>query len=356
MWGGAVREGGGGDDDDEWGWVGWLGSVEKQCIIVLAKNLHAEPRSKIALDSHWAPLKRALKKWQCAKNQASRYSASGTNLVDEITQVQGLYFKEMNKTFDKLECYEAVATHPQFVDVPTTSPPFQRNFPTQMKSPINLNSDDCIDEEGFTTPESNRETESPSSPVRPMGVKASKHAKKKGKQRMTEKEEMSMAIFNNKMNMECGPMDRSLLTMQDDHISTLIWHGGERETLDVRQLTANMGNWVLDEEQIHLLIGWDFGVFVNLLVVPHNDIRLITALVERWRPETNSFHFTFSEMTITLEDVYMILGLPITGRAVTHTELDNPKPYWVTNWEDLRMTEKERADMYTRLPGIRPSN
>ncbi|KAL8112475.1 hypothetical protein AgCh_019979 [Apium graveolens] len=143
-------------------------------------------------------------------------------------------------------------------------------------------------------------------------------------------------------------MDRSLLTMQDDHISTLIWHGGERETLDVRQLTANMDNWVLDEEQIHLLTGWGFGVFVNPLVVPQNDIRLITAPVERWRPETNSFHFTFGEMTITLEKVYMILGLPITGRVVTHTELDNPKPYWVTNWEDLRMTEKERAEMYGR--------
>ncbi|KAL8144999.1 hypothetical protein AgCh_003280 [Apium graveolens] len=38
-WGGAVREGGGGDDDDEWGWVVWLGSVEKQCIIVLANKI-----------------------------------------------------------------------------------------------------------------------------------------------------------------------------------------------------------------------------------------------------------------------------------------------------------------------------
>ncbi|KAL8110614.1 hypothetical protein AgCh_026376 [Apium graveolens] len=118
------------------------------------------------------------------------------NTFQQITQAQGLYFKKMNKTFDKLECYEEVATHPQFVDVPTTSPPFQRNFPTQTESPINLNSDDCVNEEDFTTPESNPETESPSSPVRPMGVKASKHAKKKGKQRMTEKEEMSMAIFN----------------------------------------------------------------------------------------------------------------------------------------------------------------
>ncbi|KAL8158015.1 hypothetical protein AgCh_002649 [Apium graveolens] len=98
-----------------------------------------------------------------------------------ITQAQGLYFKDMNKTFNKWDCYEAVAAHPQFIDVPTTSLPFQRNFPTQMESSINLNSDDFVDEEGFTTPESNRETEGPSSPVRLMGVKASKQAKKKGK-------------------------------------------------------------------------------------------------------------------------------------------------------------------------------
>ena len=51
---------------------------------VTPENPHAEPRSKVALDSHWTPLKRALKKWQCAKNQASRHSGSGTNLMDEV--------------------------------------------------------------------------------------------------------------------------------------------------------------------------------------------------------------------------------------------------------------------------------
>ncbi|XBI67021.1 hypothetical protein VPH35_046453 [Triticum aestivum] len=43
----------------------------------------------------------------------------------------------------------------------------------------------------------------------------------------------------------------------------------------------------------------------------------LTALVDRWRPETHSFHLPFGEMTMTLEDMAMISGLPINGQAVT---------------------------------------
>ncbi|CAO1948984.1 unnamed protein product [Urochloa humidicola] len=42
----------------------------------------------------------------------------------------------------------------------------------------------------------------------------------------------------------------------------------------------------------------------------------LTALIDRWRPETHSFHLPCGEMTITLEDVAMMLGLPIRGRPV----------------------------------------
>ena len=48
-------------------------------------------------------------------------------------------------------------------------------------------------------------------------------------------------------------MDGSLLTMQDDHISSVLWAGGVRDKLDVRQYTANMDDWVLDAEQRELL-------------------------------------------------------------------------------------------------------
>ncbi|XP_052477111.1 protein MAINTENANCE OF MERISTEMS-like [Gossypium raimondii] len=44
---------------------------------------------------------------------------------------------------------------------------------------------------------------------------------------------------------------------------------------------------------------------------------LLSALVERWRPETHTFYFPCRECTVTLEDVAVQLGLPIDGSPVT---------------------------------------
>ena len=46
------------------------------------------------------------------------------------------------------------------------------------------------------------------------------------------------------------------------------------------------------------------------------DHALITAFVERWRPETHTFHLPHGEMAITLQDVEVIMGLPIEGEAM----------------------------------------
>ncbi|KAL8470384.1 hypothetical protein ACS0TY_033021 [Phlomoides rotata] len=43
------------------------------------------------------------------------------------------------------------------------------------------------------------------------------------------------------------------------------------------------------------------------------DCHLITVLVERWRPETHTFHFSIGEVTVTLQDVAIIWGLHIDG-------------------------------------------
>ncbi|KAI5421217.1 hypothetical protein KIW84_044885 [Lathyrus oleraceus] len=44
--------------------------------------------------------------------------------------------------------------------------------------------------------------------------------------------------------------------------------------------------------------------------------KFILALLERWRPKTHTFHLPIGECTVTLEDVYMLLGLRIDGKAV----------------------------------------
>ena len=46
------------------------------------------------------------------------------------------------------------------------------------------------------------------------------------------------------------------------------------------------------------------------------DMSLLAALQDRWCPETHTFHLTVGEMTPTLQDVVMLLGLPCAGRAV----------------------------------------
>jgi Plant mobile domain len=43
------------------------------------------------------------------------------------------------------------------------------------------------------------------------------------------------------------------------------------------------------------------------------DKSLLTALVETWRPETSTFHLPVDEMTVVLEDVCFLWGLPIRG-------------------------------------------
>ncbi|QHO30719.1 uncharacterized protein DS421_8g235610 [Arachis hypogaea] len=44
---------------------------------------------------------------------------------------------------------------------------------------------------------------------------------------------------------------------------------------------------------------------------------MLAALVERWRPETHTFMLPIGEVTVTLEDVANIFGLPIDGEPVS---------------------------------------
>ena len=58
------------------------------------------------------------------------------------------------------------------------------------------------------------------------------------------------------------------------------------------------------------------------------DHALITALVERWRPETHTFHLSYGKMGITLQDIKVMLGIPVDGLPVIgRTDLKWNKVY-----------------------------
>ncbi|XP_058185345.1 serine/threonine-protein phosphatase 7 long form homolog [Rhododendron vialii] len=120
--------------------------------------------------------------------------------------------------------------------------------------------------------------------------------------------------------MEPGPIEATVLSGQKRHRSTSVWSAGsgaDSTTLTVRRREAALRRMGLPDDRIIPLV--QAAGFGGLFRVPfiQLDWHLITALVERWRPETHTFHMRPGEMTITLQDVSIQLGLPIDGKPVT---------------------------------------
>ncbi|KAK9990849.1 hypothetical protein SO802_025834 [Lithocarpus litseifolius] len=127
-----------------------------------------------------------------------------------------------------------------------------------------------------------------------------------------------------------GPEDNSLLTQQPNHRLEAIWNGEDPGPLTCRGRSKEMAIITMQDNRvidIVKLVGLE-----GLFRAPSKGIDhcLITALVERWRPETHTFHFPHGEMSITLEDVEVILGLPIDGEVlIGPTAVENG------NWKQL---------------------
>ncbi|KAF7123173.1 hypothetical protein RHSIM_Rhsim12G0118600 [Rhododendron simsii] len=119
-----------------------------------------------------------------------------------------------------------------------------------------------------------------------------------------------------------GPRDGSILRLQQHHRSREVWEADRTRPVDskkVRVRSAKKGiralPWpsppVLELIRRARLEGLCSLPFVSV------DWGLITALLERWRPETHTFHLRPGESTITLQDVEVLLGIPVEGKAVT---------------------------------------
>jgi hypothetical protein len=46
------------------------------------------------------------------------------------------------------------------------------------------------------------------------------------------------------------------------------------------------------------------------------DFSLLSALLDHWRAEIHMFHFTIGEMTVTLQDTLLVMGLSCEGEPL----------------------------------------
>jgi len=81
--------------------------------------------------------------------------------------------------------------------------------------------------------------------------------------------------------------------------------------------------------------------------IPHG---FVCAMTERWHGETSSFHLLVGEMTITLDDVACLLGIPITGRLLPDRELTCEEGLKMMH-ADLLFTEKDADKELTKQSG-----
>ncbi|XP_021742776.1 protein MAINTENANCE OF MERISTEMS-like [Chenopodium quinoa] len=120
-----------------------------------------------------------------------------------------------------------------------------------------------------------------------------------------------------------GLEDGSVIPSFGGHVARYIWIEQERSVLRClsrTKLCSNLFTWQ-GRQSVEDLAAIDASWLSHLpdLMFKRLDWPLISAFVERWQPDTNTFHKPFEEITILLHDVYNILGLRVAGNMVTTT-------------------------------------
>ncbi|KAL0324315.1 UNVERIFIED_CONTAM: Serine/threonine-protein phosphatase 7 long form [Sesamum calycinum] len=145
------------------------------------------------------------------------------------------------------------------------------------------------------------------------------------------------------ITQDFGPRDPSVLYQQENHLSQNVVAGLTDSTLHVRRGGLTFAQ-LIQKAPRHprvLQLLYEMG-FYGVLRCGHIEIdnHLITALVERWRPETHTFHFPVGEATVTLQDIALLWGLPIAGHPVIG--------------KDRKKSTEEWQDYCLRWLGYRP--
>ncbi|XP_042032499.1 protein MAIN-LIKE 1-like [Salvia splendens] len=127
----------------------------------------------------------------------------------------------------------------------------------------------------------------------------------------------------------CGHEDPSVLYLQRQHVSNNIWAGVETEDVRCRRYEGIIWDVPIHPRVLAVVDEMGFGGILRCGQPKDIDHHLITALIERRRPETHTFHFPVGEATVTLEDVEVLWGLKVDGDAVTGYIPTKDVSYWI---------------------------
>nr|XP_016489021.1 PREDICTED: serine/threonine-protein phosphatase 7 long form homolog [Nicotiana tabacum] len=159
-----------------------------------------------------------------------------------------------------------------------------------------------------------------------------------------------------------GPASLELLLLQGEHRSSYIWDGQcLSQTFRARRID-DMWEFIRDRSLhpciVRRLPDTSFYRIIEIGRLQF-DWALITAMIERWRPETHTFHLPVGEATITLEDVEVLFGLPVDGlppaeetalSGATHLQLTPVRQHLeVMDAEITDDSPPEVIDRHTRL-------
>ncbi|XP_060202689.1 protein MAIN-LIKE 2-like [Lycium barbarum] len=125
-----------------------------------------------------------------------------------------------------------------------------------------------------------------------------------------------------KVTVHPGPKNYDLLILQQQYRSQAVWDGkltGQNACLTIRRANHEFWNHVR-QYPLHsrILNYFERCGFWGVLAVGNvqYDEGIITALIERWRPETHTFHMRTDECAITLQDVEVLYGIPVDGHPL----------------------------------------
>ncbi|CAL5192578.1 unnamed protein product [Lathyrus oleraceus] len=116
-----------------------------------------------------------------------------------------------------------------------------------------------------------------------------------------------------------GPIDRSVMIEYVDHVAYRLWQGDDRLPQKVTSHGSKLKGFLktlMHEEVIRILRDFELLDFSRCSLTKL-DAPVLTTFVKRWHKETSSFHLSFMEMTITLDDISLLFHLPFVSRLWT---------------------------------------